>query len=94
MKRPAPKALERFRKFHGRPADRVTTVDFKCPKSLVFVGEGVAVEYRSDKEYRGPRRKRVFRHRFGKGVRVYTDPTGRWLFIAGGKFRVTDWLRD
>lgn len=87
-------ALKRYKKFHGKAPTKISTVSIPYPKKLVLVGEGVAVEYRSDKPLGNrPKRKRVYRHPFGRGVKVYMDPKGKALYITGGKFRVTDWLR-
>ena len=87
-------ALARAAKFHGRPAKVVGKVDFEIPSALVLMGEGVAIEYRSDKELPGkPREGRVFRHRFGRGAKIYCDPKGRTIFVFGGRLKVTDWIR-
>ena len=58
------------------------------------MGEGVAIEYRSDKNLPGkPRENRVFCHKFGAGVKVYCDPKGKTVLIFGGRMKVTDWIR-
>lgn len=90
----AGKALKRFRRFHVRTPDKIGRVNIPHPKALVLLGEGVAIEYRSDKLALGSRKVRTYRHRFGRGVKVYTDAAGKTLWITGGRFRVTDWMRD
>jgi hypothetical protein len=104
MKRTAAvaKAVKRFERFHDRAPNKVGLVEIPHPKAVVFLGAGVAIEYRSDKHVlslgdkvsvaRG--KTRLYRHLFGPGVKVYTDPEGQALIIIGGKFRVTDWMRD
>lgn len=88
------KALARYKKFHGRSPEKNTKINFPYPKQLVLLGKGVAIEYESDKVFGNrPRKKRLFRHKFGRKVKIYTDPQGKALYIVGGKFRVTDWLR-
>lgn len=87
-------AATNFKKFHGRTPDKVTGVEFTMPKALTFLGKGLAIEYESDKPLNGKRRARVYRHKFSSGVRIYLHPNRRWILVSGGKFRVTDWMRD
>jgi len=35
-----------------------------------------------------------WKHKFGKGVKVSRTRRGNIYVIRGGRFRVTDWLRD
>lgn len=88
-------AVKRFENFHGRKADRVGKVEIPIPKSLVYLGEGVAITYRSDKNVPrlGGRKARTYEHKFGRGVKIFTDPKGQALYIVGGRFKVTDWMR-
>lgn len=91
--------VRQFKRFHKYAPEKITSVEIPMPKALVLVGEGVVIEYRSDKiaAKKGPmskRQKRHYRHEFSRGVRIFMDPNGKALYIVGGKFRVTDWLRD
>jgi hypothetical protein len=86
-------AVKRFKTFHKKAPNRIGSVDFRIPKALVYLGKGVAIEYLSDKFALGSRRERLYRHKFGAGVKLYTCPQGRKLFVFGGRLRVTDWLR-
>lgn len=87
-------ALSKAAQFHGRPGKQVAKTDFEVPSALVLMGEGVAVEYQSDKQIPGERREqRVFRHKFGRGVKIYCDPSGETIFVFGGRLKVTDWIR-
>ena len=87
-------AKARAGKFHGRPGRVVAKTDFEVPSALVYMGEGVAVEYRSDKKVGGRSvGSRVYRHKFGRGVKIYCDPKGRTIFVFGGRLVVTDWIR-
>lgn len=86
-------AVAKFREFHGRRPDRATKIDLPFPRSVVFLGEAVAVEYRSDKLALGSRKTRTYRHKFGRGVKIYADPEGSTLYVKGGRFKVTDWMR-
>ena len=92
-------AVENHKKFFGRAVERETRIEFTMPKALTLLGEGAAIEYRSDKELKqrgrtALRKKRLYRHVFGPGVRIYLHPNRRWILISGGNFRVTDWMRD
>lgn len=92
-------AVRRFRRFHGRNPSRAAKVFIPFPKAVIYLGEAIALEYRSDKLAPalgdGPksRKTRTYRHKTGRGVKFYTDPKGRVLFVTGGRFKVTDWLR-
>lgn len=89
-------ALSRYRKFHGKPADKAGKVEIPFPRSLVYLGVGVSITYQASKP-NDPRTKgklAKYEHDFGPGVRVFTDPKGKALYVVGGRFRVTDWLRD
>ncbi len=89
------KALSKFEQFHGRKADSVGKVEIPMPKSLVFLALGVSIKYRAAKR-NDPRtggKMALYEHKLGKGVRIFTDPDGKALFIVGGKFKVTDWMR-
>lgn len=83
-----------YEKFHGRPVQKVSAINFTMPKSLTFLGDGEAIEYVSDKKLHGQHKKRLYRHKFGPGVKIYLHPNRKWILITGGKFRVTDWMRD
>jgi hypothetical protein len=87
-------AKARASKFHGRQGQVVGKTDFEVPSALVLMGEGVAIEYRSDKPIAGKgKAQRVFRHKFGRGVKIYCDPKGKTILVFGGRMTVTDWIR-
>ncbi len=89
-------AIKKYKQFFGRPADKAGRVEIPRPKTLVLLGEAVSIEYRAAKK-NDPRtggKLATYKHKLGAGVRVFTDPKGKALFIVGGKFRVTDWMRD
>lgn len=87
------KAVKNYRRFHRKNVEKVTRVNFSAPKALTYLGDGRAIEYESDKPLKGERKKRVYRHAFGRNVKIYLHPNGKWIMITGGKFRVTDWMR-
>jgi hypothetical protein len=86
-------AIAKYRKFYGKTPSKTGKVNIPFPRAVVCMGEGVAVEYRSDKKLDGTFKKRVYRHKFGKGVKIYTDPSGATIYVTGGRMRVTDWIR-
>ncbi len=88
-------ARANYKRFHGRAVEKTTGIDFTMPRTLTFLGDGVAIEYDSDKRvYGNPvSKKRLYRHLFGKGVKIYLHPNRKWILIGGGNFRVTDWMR-
>lgn len=91
------KAVGRFKKFHAKAPTKIVKESVSIdgwPDALVFLGKGHAVEYKSDKLAHGERVQKLYRHKLGRQVNFYTDPDGKMLIIFGGKFRVTDWLRD
>jgi hypothetical protein len=91
------KGIKRFQKFHAKAPTKIVKESVRIagwPKALVFLGQGHAVEYKSDKLAHGERVQKLYRHKLGRAVNFYTDPDGQMLIIFGGKFRVTDWLRD
>ena len=87
------KAVQNFKRFHGRAPEKRTAIRFTMPKRLTFLGGGIAIEYESDKILHGQRKPRLYRHKFGSGVKIYLHPNRQWLLVGGGNFRVTDWMR-
>lgn len=63
------------------------------PRALTFLGDGVAIEYASNKKLNGTNAPRTYRHKFGKSVKIYLHPNKRVLIVMGGRFSVTDWMR-
>lgn len=88
-------AAKKAEEFHGNgKAREIGRAAFEVPTALVFMGEGVALTYKSDKKLRNnPKAKRDYEHRFGAGVKVYCDPEGKTILISGGRMNVTDWIR-
>lgn len=96
MKKPEATAEGRYKQFFGFEPTSSFKVEIPFPKAVACLGDALAVEYRSDKKLSprdSSRRRRAYRHIIGRGVKIYTDPSGKCLYITGGKFRVTDWLR-
>ena len=88
------KAEKLFKRFNKRKADRLTSIDLPAfPKKIVFLGEAVEIVYKAVGKMNSPRPNGGHKHSFGKGVKIYADPTGKCLYVLGGKFRVTDWMR-
>lgn len=90
------KAYARYKGFQGRAPKKVTRINIPKIGPIVYLGKGLAIEYQSDKKmHRSDIRptSRGYRHTFEKGVKIYTEPTGKALIVIGGRFKVTDWLR-
>ncbi len=87
-------AKKNYKKFHKRSTEKETNVSFVMPRALTYLGAGNAIEYVSDKILPGKKRTgRLYRHKFGSGVKIYLHPNRDWILIHGGNFRVTDWMR-
>ena len=79
-----------FRKWHAFPPERVEIVrgPTRVPRLLVKLGTLPEIVYDSDK-WSGKRTTYVHKTGRGNAPLLCTDPTGRNLFIVGGKVRVT-----
>jgi hypothetical protein len=84
-------AVEKFKEFTGRDAGTVHVLDVPdVPNDVIILGELASVGYVTSKEYDGGKRTEYV-HRFGRPrPKLLTDPKGKELFIAGGKFKVND----
>jgi hypothetical protein len=84
------RAAGTFRKWHGFDAHQVTTIKGpkrRIPATLVKLGELPEITYTSDK-WKGKKQTYVHRTSSPRPV-LATDPSGRDLFIVGGRVRVT-----
>jgi hypothetical protein len=86
-------AVQAYQTFHGKKATRITRVGFTMPRALTYLGEGFDIGYVSKKVLHGTSKKRLYRHKFGQGVKLYRHPDGQWLLLSGAHFKITDWLR-
>lgn len=88
------KAASNYRRFHAREIQRRSKAEIPAtPKAVTLLGNAVAVEYSSTKTHQGSNKRRVYRHKMGPGVKIYLHPNRKVLYVTGGKFRVTDWMR-
>ena len=89
-----PRAKALFRKFNARGCDKIGKIDLPSfPKNIVFLGDAISIVYRAKGKMNSPKPNGGHEHKFGKSVKIYADPSGKCLYVLGGKFRVTDWLR-
>lgn len=78
-----------YRAFHGRTPRTVRRTEFNSPKALIRLGQAYSVVYESDKLSGGGDGKRaLYEHKFKRGNSIYTDETGRNLYIIGRNLRV------
>ena len=92
MSRPLPTLLHNlFRRFHGRPAARVQVGGFYDPKSLIYLGQAVAIVYKSDKLHGGGDGKMAdYMHEFETPAALFMDErAGKQLYILGPQIKVT-----
>ena len=90
----SPGAVKTFRRFHARSPEKITSINLPSfPKEIVYLGDALSIAYRAKNKMNSPKPNGGHEHKFGKGVKIYADPTGKCLYVLGGKFRVTDWLR-
>lgn len=90
MKKRLQAAVKKFESFTGLEASKVTKVHIPDPPEVtVILGELVGVIYKTEKTETGSR-PREFIHKFKKRPLLLTDTKGKYLYIAGGKIRVTD----
>jgi len=84
--------LERYRMFHGRPKGPWRMTQFHIPKTLIFLGQAVAVVYLSNKKHGGGNGTLIeYTHEFETPVDLFMDETGaRQLYLIGKKVVVTD----
>lgn len=87
------KAVQNYKKFHGRSPAKLGSFEFTMPKSVTYLGDAYAIKYESTKKLGGVHKKRLFEHDMGPGVKIYLHPNKKSLIITGGRFRVTDWMR-
>lgn len=86
-------AVRRYKTFHGNAPSRRSSIGLTVPRAVTYLGDVFAIEYESTKKLAGSHRLRLYRHKVGRGVKMYLHPDGKTLIIRGGRFRVTDWLR-
>ena len=82
-------ALSMYHKFHGRQPRRITRKNFRVPEALICLGDAVDITYKCDKvNGGGDGRVARYKHKFGRGDKLYVDPRGKQLYILGGRMRV------
>jgi len=90
------RAMKMYRSLHGTTPMKLETVEVPAgtPKYLIMLGRADKISYvPSNRSELADKKsgKTVYTHRFGPGVRVATDPNGRYLVVADtkGKMRVS-----
>lgn len=85
-------AVRGYREFHGKQPRARTRGRFHDPKTLIFLGRAVKIEYLSNKRHGGGDGKyAVYVHKFETPVNLYMDETKkRQLYIIGSQLKVTE----
>jgi hypothetical protein len=90
MRNPSKKAKRRFAAFTGRDPGAATIKQKKTPSELICIARAEILTYYSNKfNGGGDGTVQGFKHRFGAKIRLYTDPEGTFLLLAGPGLRVT-----
>lgn len=78
-----------YRNFRGYAPRGVKRVPWRVPAQLVELADADAVCYQSNKRNGGGNgQPQGWIHHFGPGVKMYTNPEGTLLVLAGGRLRV------
>ena len=85
-------AKKKLQSFHGRDVRWMKDIDFHVPKTLVYLGKAIAVEYECDKwNGGGDGTKAIYRHEIETPAVVCMDETGKkQLYIIGNRLKVTE----
>ena len=87
------KATKVYRGFHGRTVRKKREIPFIQPKTLVYLGRAIAIEYECDKINGTPAGGEgdlaVYRHECHEDNILCTDESGRQLYLLGPHQRVT-----
>ena len=75
-----------YQKFHGKTANTEYEIDIKDFKTVIEIGNAVAIEYQVKKQT--DRTVHVYRHEFKSGAKVFSN--GKELLIYGKKIKITD----
>lgn len=90
MANPSKKAKSRYKTFTGREGEKPSVRTLKAPGELVCIARPEFLTYYSSKlNGGGDGTLQKFRHRFGASIKLYTDPEGTFLLIAGPGLRIT-----
>lgn len=91
MARASSKAKRRYKSFTGRePDDKPVTKVVKTPSELICIARPEFITYFSSKlNGGGDGTLNKFKHRFGAKIKLYTNPEGTFLLIAGPGLKVT-----
>jgi len=82
---------KRFKIFTGHNPEKIASVKkLRLPKDLICIARPEKISYYSDKLNGGGDGKlSLYLHRFGANIKLYTDPDGTFLVIAGPNLRIT-----
>lgn len=90
MAKASKKSKSRYKAFTGREAEAATVKRVKTPSELICIARPEFLTYYSSKLNGGGNGSlQAFKHRFGAQIRIYTNPEGTFVLIAGPGLKVT-----
>lgn len=90
MKRPSHRAKRRYKAFTGKEPGKAEIQDKKAPSELICIARPEFLTYYSSKlNGGGDGTLQKFKHRFGAKIKLYTNPEGTILVLAGPGLKVT-----
>lgn len=90
MVKASKKAKKRFKSFTGHEPGEAIIKKKKTPSELICIARPEILTYYSSKINGGGNGTlQGFKHRFGAKTRIYTDPEGTFILIAGPGLKVT-----
>jgi hypothetical protein len=90
MANPSKKSRKRYKIFTGKEPGDAETRKVKTPSELICIARVELITYYSSKlNGGGDGTMQGFKHRFGAKTKLYTNPEGTFLLIAGPGLKVT-----
>lgn len=90
MRKPSKKGQKRYESFTGREPASARVSKKSTPREWICIANPVILCYDSSKiNGGGDGTRQGFKHRFGAKVRLFTNPEGTMLLIAGPGLRIT-----
>lgn len=90
MAKASHRARRRYKTFTGREPGKEEFRKVKTPSELICIARAEILTYYSSKlNGGGDGTLQKFKHRFGAKIKLYTNPEGTFLVLAGPGLKVT-----
>jgi hypothetical protein len=90
VKRASHRAQRRYKAFTGRDPGKAEIRTKKAPSELICIARAEFLTYYSSKlNGGGDGTLNKFKHRFGANIKIYTNPEGTIVVLAGPGLKVT-----